>query len=178
MSSNWPKGIQFLLNSGGLSIINKPEKFGRVPLAYAVIHQNIDVVELLLQAGCCIPIGNSTGRVKDVFQVACEFGTKPIIQMVIHGLTTRRLALKAFASLALPSLTFANMDAGEHGILDEEAPAILKVLCEHNIQVPDEVIFIRMVPFIIFPTSTQASLKISSTKDSPILKGSREKKLP
>ena len=133
LASGWPKGLALLLKRDTHALLCRRTLKGRLPLHYAVMHNSLESVAMLLTAGspitwACFSYLPSTHNHME--------------SHLFKAIVERRKGLKALALNHLPADLCAVFDLFSSNLPDEKAPAVCSALRDRGIVLPSEL----MVP--------------------------------
>ncbi|KAI0846645.1 hypothetical protein F5Y00DRAFT_271922 [Daldinia vernicosa] len=135
LAANWPEGISTLIKSVGLtikSIINKEDAYGHAALLYAIMLDESDSVQLLLDAGATI-----TGQIIGCLGVIGD-ERRRVVQIVITYLAQRQTGLLKLALQNLPVEIINKLRLREDEVLDldDKALDVAKALGRRQVPIP------------------------------------------
>ena len=141
LSCNWPKGIILLLRHGGEETIDRPDRGGFLPLAYACASNCLEAVKLILEADSAlyysdVEWNNRHPRYRSVFEEATEMRTDEILSHLQTALVDRRSRLYSLATKQLCREDLERLKLRDDRILDEKAFDVYKALEIRSIPVP------------------------------------------
>jgi hypothetical protein len=132
----WTRGMKLLLKLGGKAIVNLPNRYGHIPLAYATQAQCIDTVKLLLEGGSRLSSPEASGATEDLLSDAVNFGDEKLIDVAIDALRNRRKLLESFAQDILPRDLWQRLAPTEGCVLDSSARDVQDALVVVGVEIP------------------------------------------
>ncbi|KAI6083837.1 hypothetical protein F4821DRAFT_183032 [Hypoxylon rubiginosum] len=134
LSANWPRGLAILIEHAGKeieSIINITSNYYLAALEYAIMLENANSVELLLDAGA-----RFTSYICEFLPHITNRRTTRIAYTIGKSLAQRRRDLLQLALLNLPSEKVTRLGLREEILLDDKAVDVVKALKQQGVLLP------------------------------------------
>ncbi len=160
LATAWAQGISILLNYGSDTLVDQPDKYGYLPLTYAVMNREYDSSRLLIRAGSPLSSPKSVGsrELDEVLHFAIHFDDSPLLDLAIDSLKSRRLQLYNFAKESLPIELWERLDIANDRVLDRYANYFQKTLKDVDIEVP-KALLVTQLAATVYHGAASCTLK-------------------